>query len=472
MVVTGGRSFTRFRGLLERGGAGDPFAQRVTRHHAGAARGEYVVYWMQAARRVDQNLALALARQEAASRGLPLLVYEALRPDYPGANDRIHRFILEGVADRIREAGAAGLRYAFFLPRTAAEARGVMYRIAARAACVVTDEYPAWMLRDQTRRFIENTGTEVVLVDHNGILPMRSLEKEQYAARQFRDRAHRLFDDHWPGPVMPVACEPWRGEIPFESWDGRDVSAAVERCAVDHSVPAVSSAGTRGEALARVERFIRDRLEGYDALRNRKAAHTSELSPYLHFGLVGTHEVANAVLRADAPARDIDSFLEELVIRRELSFNFCFYNPSYDSIDALPDWARTTLREHRDDRREPLYDSATLESADTHDEVWNLTQRALIETGTIHNYLRMLWGKKILEWSATPREAYRTMIELHERWALDGRDPNTYANVLWCLGKHDRAWGERPIFGKVRYMSSEATRRKVDLDAYARHIGR
>jgi deoxyribodipyrimidine photo-lyase len=179
------------------------------------------------------------------------------------------------------------------------------------------------------------------------------------------------------------------------------------------------------------------------------------------------------VLFSDAPSEDIDAFLEEAVIRRELSFNLCHFRPDHDSLSVLPAWAARTLDAHRNDRRKPIYDYEQMERGETGDDVWNLAQRALVETGRMHNYLRMLWGKRIIEWTTTPEEAHRVMLLLHERWALDGRDPNTHAGVLWCFGKHDRPWApERPIFGMVRYMSSESTRKKVDLRGYERKIGR
>ena len=258
-----------------------------------------------------------------------------------------------------------------------------------RARFVITDEFPT----------LRTPPHATHLVDGNGLLPMRAIPKEQYSAKFFRDKAHKLFEQFW------TACEPPRWSPP-------------------------------------------------PILRNTR------ISPQLHFGHLGIREVVEAVLQRD----DADEFLEQAVIRRELSFNLCFYNPHYDSLDALPQWARQTLDKHRNDRRKPCYSYEELERAETHDEVWNLAQRQLLERGTIHNYLRMLWGKKIIEWSETPEVAHRTMVRLHEVYALDGRDPNTHAGILWCFGKHDRPWApERPIFGTIRWMSSAQTARKMRL---------
>jgi deoxyribodipyrimidine photo-lyase len=467
------QSFLPYRKIVERGGAGDPFEGRIVEHlRPSAPEPSFVVYWAQAHRRIERNLALDFAITKANELGLPVVVYESLRPDYPEANDRIHAFILQGVVRNRDDAARRNLRYLFFLPRSRAESRGALRLLVSKTACLVTDEYPTFILREQTRSFIESSPVSVYTVDHNGVLPMRLFGKEKYSAKFFRDDAHRLLPDRYAAvPNARAKIAPYGGKLPLPDWDEGDIAKAVAACEIDHSVHPVESVGGREEGLRRLDRFITSRLAGYAAKRNREADRTSELSPYLHFGFVGAHEIFERVLLADAPKIDIDAFLEEAIIRRELSFNFCFHRENHRSIDALPEWAQNTLAKHADDRRSPLYTREELERGATYDEVWNLAHAGLLETGTIHNYLRMLWGKKILEWSATAEEAIETMEYLHERYAIDGRDPNTHAGVLWCLGKHDRAWApERPIFGMVRYMSSESTKRKVDLRSYARRV--
>ncbi|MCU1348414.1 MAG: Deoxyribodipyrimidine photolyase [Acidobacteria bacterium] len=436
----------------------DPFAQRVTRVAGDEnPRGEYVLYWAQAARRLRHNLGLEHAVARANALRLPVVVYEALRPDYPCANDRIHSFVLDGVAQNRLDAEARGLRYHFFLPRRREEARGVVRRLASRARLVVTDDYPTFVLRDQTRAFAARTPVALALVDGNGILPMRAMPKEQYAAKQFRDRAYRLVEQHWMHLRDAETRHFFDGELEVDG-----TLHPPSACDIDHSVAPVPLRGGRDAALARLDSFITDGLEGYATLRNRSPRHVSGLSPYLHFGHIGIHEIAERVLGSDAPADDIDSFLEEAVIRRELSFNLCFFNDRHESLAALPDWAKKTLDAHRGDRRKPLYGAAQLEAAQTHDQVWNFAQQQLLRTGTMHGYLRMLWGKKAIEWMATPEEAHAFLVEQHARYALDGRDPNTHAGVLWCFGKHDRPWApQRPIFGMIRYMSSESTMKKL-----------
>jgi deoxyribodipyrimidine photo-lyase len=454
-----------FDGLRRRRPAADPFRLRVTASGEDNPRGEYVLYWAQSARRLRRNPALSYAISMANAAKVPVVVYESIRPDYPSANDRVHAFVLEGVRANRADAMERGLRYHFFLPRTAGEAKGVVARLAKRARLVVTDEFPTSVIATQTKRFIGRSPVSVHLFDGNGILPMRLFEKEQYSAKFLRDRAHRAFAEWWPATDDPEpAIGPFAGELGIPEWDGADPHGAAASCAIDHSVAPVRTRGGRDAALQRLDEFLREGLRGYATQRNRAMKHLSGLSPWLHFGHIGIAEVAERVLESDAPQEDIDSFLEEAIIRRELSFNFCFYNSAYDSLAALPRWAAETLDRHRDDRRKPSYPGEELESASTHDAVWNLAQRQLLSTGTIHGYLRMLWGKKIIEWSGTPEEAHQTMVRLHDRYAIDGRDPNTFAGVLWCFGKHDRPWvPERPVFGTVRWMSSEQTAKKVRL---------
>jgi deoxyribodipyrimidine photo-lyase len=463
--------FLRHRGFLERGGAPDPFRLRVE-SLGGVAnpRGDFVLYWAQAARRIDSNLALDWAIGEANRLGLPVLVYESIRPDYPGANDRIHRFVLEGVAANRMAAERRGVQYAFFLPATGAEAKGRLALLASRARLVVTDDFPTHFLRNQTARFASRAGAPVVALDGNGLLPIRAFEKEHYSARFFRDRAIPMLEELWSPPPGWEPRIRRKVELPFDEWAG-DPATAAASCEIDHSIPAAAVTGGREEAEDRLSRFIQDRLPGYASRGGRRTDGSSGLSPWIHFGQIGIHEVVEQVLFSSAPAEDVEAFLEQAVIRRELSFNLCHFNPRYDSLEALPAWALKTLREHAGDLRRPVWDYDDLESGRTDDPVWNLAQEGLRTFGTIHSYLRMLWGKKIIEWSESPEVAHRAMIRLHEQWALDGRDPNTHAGVLWCFGKHDRPWApERPIFGTIRWMSSEATRRKVDLGAYEKRI--
>jgi hypothetical protein len=392
-----------FRALLSNPGPVDIFAKRVTRSSGVENQnGEFVLYWMQAARRLENNIALRYAREKANESEVPLVVYE---PPYPAPNERIRAFALAGAADNLADARAFGIRYVNDAPDV------------GRSRLVVTDEFPTPAFREQTKQLIASSPVAVHVVDGNGVFPMRAFDKEQYSAKTLRDRARRMFEEYWHPLDEP-----------------------------------------RGSRRA---------LNVLRAMTGR----ASGLSPYLHFGHVGIHEVVAHVLRGAIDDEEAEAFLEQAIIRRELSFNMCFYRDDVDSLSALPDWARRTIDAHRGDRRSPAYTLEELERAATHDPVWNLAQRQLIACGTMHNYLRMLWGKKIIEWSGTPEDALAAMLHLFNEYSFDGRDPNTYAGALWCLGKHDRPWfPERPIFGTLRYMSSESTARKVRLAPIEREV--
>jgi deoxyribodipyrimidine photo-lyase len=464
---------TRFRVLAERRAGPDPWRDRVVRIGGDDnPRGEFVLYWCRTARRMRANLALDFAIDQANRLRLPVVVYESVDMEGPGANDRNHTFVLEGVVPNAHDAAERGLRYHFHLPREPKGAGDALRRIAGRARTVVTDDFPTSTMRGQVAQFAAETPAALWTVDGNGIFPMRSFGREMYAAKFFRDRASRIADECWSRlPELAPTVPFWRGDLETSSYDGTAPQQAAASCAIDHAVPPVSRRGGREQALAQLRLFVDERLDGYADRRNREAAASSELSPYLHFGFVSIHEVALAAYAGGAPAADVDAFLEQAIIRRELSSNLCHYRADHDTLAVLPEWARRALDARRSDRRKPQYDAEALESASTEDPVWNLAQRQLLVEGTIHNYLRMLWGKKIIEWSQTPEEAHALMLRLHARYAVDGRDPNTHAGILWCFGKHDRPWApQRPIFGSIRTMSSLATRRKVDLAACAARV--
>jgi deoxyribodipyrimidine photo-lyase len=454
----------------------DPMQKRIVtlRHGTPRQGARYVLYWMQIHRRAHQNQALNFAIERANALGLPVVVYEGLRPDYDQANDRIHQFIIEGAIDNHTHFVQRGIRYCFYLmPDPQTGNRRAVAQLAQEAALIVTDDFPAFIIPRHNRAIVKQVDCPVYAVDANGVIPIREMKHEEYAARTIRPKIHRLLPAYlWPiREIHPrVKQANLRLNLREEtSLVNAEVPSLLRKTAVDHAVqPSRLYHGGRTEALKRLNLFVSKRLRNYNKGRNISGEHwTSELSPYLHFGHISAMEVALAALEAEAPAECIDAFLEELIVRRELSYNFCHFNPKHATFEALPAWARQTLFAHEKDKRPYVYAPEQFEAADTHDEIWNLSQRELLATGKIHGYMRMLWGKKIIEWSKTPQLALETMIRLHHRYALDGRNPNTYTGILWCFGKHDRAWGpQRPVFGLVRYMSSERTRRKINFEAY------
>ena len=437
--------------------------------------GRYVLYWAQMSRRVESNHALAYAVEMANGLGLPVLFYEGLTCSYPNANDRFHTFLLEGVPALARRLQTRGIGYVFHLRRRQADANDAFYRLAADAAAVVTDDYPVFVTRDHNRSVPGKLTVPYYAVDSSCIVPMGHFRKQEYAAYTIRPKIRKVLDDCLrPVAALRVKCRFTSTLPPLHTIvTDSNIAELVAACEIDHSVPpSTEHRGGRDEAERRLHYFLENNLRRYAKLNREPSAHaTSELSPYLHFGHISSLEVALAVREHAAQHKLIaDEFLEQLIVRRELAFNFARFSPSLDALDALPNWARATLEKYAGDPRDPVYTCEQFERAATHDALWNATQTELLTRGVIHGYYRMYWGKKILEWSATPEEALATMIYLHDRYALDGRDPNTYANILWCFGLHDRPWSERAIFGMVRYMNLEGMRRKTDVGSYIREV--
>ncbi len=456
---------------------------RWLRECSPATGGAYVLYWMQMYLRGRSNAALEEAIRRAKELELPVVVYQGLGRRYPEANARIHRFILECAHDVAADLAERGIPYVFYLER--GEQLRAAVELIEGAALVVVDDFPAFILPRVTEAALAHTdgsGVPVLAFDANGVVPLSVIPDRQYAARTIRPRLHRVLSEHLrPEPEDAAAPDsgeveiPVRGiEEPLRAASDEELAELVAECEIDHDVlPSLRHRGGRRAALERLDAFIEGGLTDYAELNRDPGADVgSGLSPYLHFGCVSPLEVALRVLDADAPEEAIDAFLEQLVVRRELAYNFCRYTwpDKHTTLDELPDWALKTMREHADDERDPTYTFEELEAAGTHDEIWNAAQRELVATGTFHNYLRMLWGKNIIRWSPDYATAQQTMIRLHHRYALDGRNPNTYANILWCFGLHDRAFQETEVLGKLRPMTSRATRRKFDLDPYFERV--
>lgn len=447
-----------------------------TRERAG-----YVLYWSQMNRRVDYNHALAYAAEIANANGLPLLVYEALTCDYPSANDRLHTFILEGVPETEAALRSLGIGYFFYLRSRRPDPNDVLYRLASRAHCVVTDDYPTFIAPRHNASVAGHLTVQYIAVDSSCIVPMSHHEKRNYGAYTIRPKINRVLPSFLKPVELPELRQKWRPDlIPDGVSSLRTVvthgaiPALVAACEIDHTIaPSMEYKGGTREAHRRLDRFLEERLRRYarESSQPSKQA-TSTLSPYLHFGHISALEVALAVRAYAAEHRLIaDEFLEELIVRRELAFNFArFAGRDVESLDVLPDWCKATMARHAGDPRPYLYTPKEFENAETHDELWNAAQCELLFRGTIHGYYRMYWGKKIIEWSPTYEQALCTMIHLHDVYALDGRDPNTYTNILWCFGLHDRPWAERPVFGQLRYMSIEGMKRKTDVAAYIREV--
>lgn len=456
--------------------------------------GEFVLYWMQATHRAHWNFALNFAVERANALALPVLVYHGLRHDYPWASDRLHTFILEGVADLQAAFERRGIQYAFHLdlrrgpgatwpagnreapaagaPPARGEERSPLVALAERAALVVTDVSPTFIFPRQLRALRQKTATPVIGVDSCGVVPLRALDREYATARSIRPVLMAALEHHlWPvGDVEPRVRR--AVALPFEpvAVSREAIPALVAACDIDHAVP--PSAAFRGGTVAareRLQRFLATGLPRYADDRNdpNEPEATSRLSPYLHFGHLSVQEVLLAA-RDAGPAGQYAKFLDETLTWRELAHNFCFHNPRHRTVDAIPAWARQQLADHEADPRPALYDDATLEHARTDSELWNACQRAYLRDGYMHNYLRMLWGKAVLQWTPDAASALRVLEHLNNKYALDGRDPNSYGGIHWIFGKFDRPFYRRPIYGTVRYQSLRAAEGKFDVRAYVR----
>ena len=449
---------------------------------------EYVLYWMIAARRRRSNFGLQRAVEQARALEKPLLVFEPLRADYPWASDRFNDFVISGMADNARSFARAPVRYYPYVEPRPGSGKGLLRALARRACLVITDEFPCFFLPSMVRAAGKAIDVRLEQVDSNGILPLRATDRAFPTAYAFRRHVHATlaenataFPEHDPLGRVRLPRPARLPRTVLSRWPPLSRSALAA-----HRGSGGASAGRRA-----LRRFLAAGLDRYAAMqRHPDAAATSGLSPWLHFGHLGAHEVFLAVtehegwtpgdlVRRERGRRagwglgtNAAAFIDQLVTWRELGLNTATWLPQYDHYDSLPDWARATLAAHAGDPRPWRYTRTQLAAADTHDEIWNAAQRQLVSEGRLHNYLRMLWGKKILEWSRSPREALATMVELNNRYALDGRDPNSYAGIFWVLGRYDRPWGpERPIYGTIRYMSSDATRRKLQLHEYLRRFG-
>ncbi len=475
-----------------------PDRVRVVGEADVSPQGDYVVYWMTAFRRARWNFALDHAIDRAREMGKPLVVLEALRVDYPWASDRFHAFITDGMADNAKAFAGSGVRYYPYVEPEPGAGKGLLREIASRACLIVADDYPAFFL-PQALAAASRLPIRVEAVDSNGLLPMRVADRPfptAYSFRRFLQQQlpQRLdtFPDEDPlrGAKPPAASEPpvavERRWPAAEAGLLRRSTSLAAALPIDHDIGPCALGGAAAAQTA-LDGFLRGGLSRYADDRNHPDLNiTSGLSPFLHFGHISAHEVFMRVADRErwspgrlAPRADgkrsgwwgmspsAEQFLDQLVTWRELGFNMCAQRDDYDRYESLPEWALTTLAQHERDPREHIYNLEDFERARTHNPLWNAAQTQLVWEGRIHNYLRMLWGKKILDWTRSPREALDVMIELNNKYALDGRDPNSYSGIFWVLGRYDRAWGpERPVFGKVRYMSSRNTARKVRASEY------
>ena len=445
------------------------FNPRVTVRRAGTPdpSGRCVVYWMQRAQRALDNPALDVAVAAANALDQPVVIFFAPVPFYPHANLRHYAFLAQGIPDTAARARKRGIGYVL---RRHPEHSLVKFCEEVKASLVVGDENPMREPNHWRELATKKLSVPLWTVDADVIVPSKLLEKEQYAARIIRPRLKARFEQFLEPLRNPKAKVEWEQPRGLKALpDDGSFNLTEDWNGLDRSVqPADSFGGGTAEALKLLREFVSHKLAHYPERHGKPELDgTSRLSPYLHFGHIGPHTVALAVENSDAPRAAKDDFLDQLLTWRELSINFVHFHPLSDSIESAPDWAHRTLAKHAHDQRPVIYSREQLEHAATNDELWNAAQRQMLHAGWMHNYMRMYWAKKILEWSPSPAVAYQTCVYLNDKYFLDGRDPDGYAGIAWSIaGKFDRPWFERPIFGTIRYMSGNAARKKFDADKY------
>ncbi len=472
---------------------------RVLRDGPVRAERDYVLYWMTSFRRARSNFALERAIEHARALKKPLVVFEPLRVAYPFANDRLHTFVLQGMAENQRRFAASPVHYFPFVETEPGEGKGLLEALASSACVLVGDDWPSFFVPSMQAAAAKKLEVRFEVVDSNGLYPMHDTERVFTTAHSFRTHLQKVLPPH----LMAVPREdPLEGlSLPKLAALPRRITwarapkdllaaspAAIAALPLDHSVGAVKMVGGSAAGEARMKRFVEHQLVDYAEARNEPEVDgTSALSPYLHFGHVSTHQLFARMVRQEqwhieklgksiGGSREgwwklsppAEAFIDQFVTWRELGFNMSSHCPeTYQSLDSLPTWAKATIEAHAKDPRPHLYSLQQLERSQTHDPLWNAAMGQLRRTGWFHNYLRMLWGKKIYEWSKSAADALHAMEYLMGKYSLDGRDPISWSGYFWVLGRYDRPWGpERKIFGKLRYMSSDNTAKKFEVKNY------
>ncbi len=439
-------------------------------NHSGAVDGEYVLYWMQQSQRAEENHALEYAIHEAIRQEKMVIVIFSLTENYPDANLRHYTFLLEGLKETKKTLAKRGIQLVFRIGHPVRE----VLDVGQKASMIVCDRGYLKHQRAWRKEVSEIARCPVVQVETDVVIPLEEVsDKAEYAAYTIRPKISRRLDQYLI-PVDEVEVKHPSLRISIEGAELENTKNTLRGLNIDDSIAPVSRVfkGGTSQAKARFDMFLDQHLSRYAAHRNQpKYLDVSCMSPYLHFGQISPLYPALKIKALKSMGDEAEvSYLEELIVRRELAANFVYHNRAYDSLDGLPAWAQKTLADHAKDIREYDYSKSELLECRTHDEYWNAAMKEMILTGFMHNYMRMYWGKKILEWSKTPETAYKIIMDLNNAYFLDGRDPNSYAGAGWIFGLHDRAWPERPIFGKIRYMAASGLERKCDIKGYVKRI--
>jgi deoxyribodipyrimidine photo-lyase len=429
-------------------------------------KGDYVLYWMQQSQRAETNHALEFAIQEANRLKQGVLVAFGLMDDYPEANLRHYTFMLEGLGETQKSLAKRGIKMVV----RKGPPPDIALSLGRKASLLVCDRGYLRHQKQWCTQVARESGCRVVQVESDVIVPVEVVSpKAEYAARTIRPKIHRQLSEYLIN-FRKIAVDQSSLNLNISGLNLTNIKTVLSEMSLDRSVPPVSQILKGGTSKAKkiFKDFLQHRFHQYVDHRNQpQTDNISHMSPYLHFGQISPLYLALQIIKVDDAMQEAkEAYLEEMVVRRELAMNFVNYTKNYDAYKCLPQWAQKTLGEHQKDKRDHIYTRRQLENADTHDDYWNAAMREMRYTGFMHNYMRMYWGKKILEWSKTPQQAFKTTLAINNKYFLDGRDPNSFTGVAWVFGVHDRAWFERPIFGKIRYMAATGLERKCDIRAY------
>ncbi len=434
--------------------------------------GKYIIYWMTHSHRAHFNHGLEFAIKLSNEYKKPLFVYFPVTDKYKFSNIRYYKFMLDGILEAKESIEERNIK---FVIEKVDNIKERVLEISKNSFALITDKAYLKYQRNLQKKIADILDTAVFEVESDVCIPVEiASNRQENFAFEFRRKIYSLLDRFLipPKPKEPkiksVFLDFGINEINLKN--STDILNALN---IDKSVPlSPFFIGGYSQAKKYLKIFIDRKLHKYKDFRNHpELDYQSNLSPYLHFGQISPVEVVLEIL-SEYKQRDenVESFFNELIVWRELARNFCYYNPNYNQYEGIPEWAKQTLEEHRNDKREYIYTLEEFESAKTHDEYWNAAQLELLKTGKMHNYMRMYWCKKIIEWTKDPKEAFDIACYLNDKYELDGRDPNGYAGISWCFGTHDRPWKERKIFGKIRFMSSSGLESKFDIKKYVEKI--
>jgi deoxyribodipyrimidine photo-lyase len=432
---------------------------------------DFILYWMSHSHRAFFNPSLEFAIELSNEYKKPLVVYYPLTDKYNFSNQRYYSFMIDGILEAKQSIEDRGIKFAL---EKVEDVKNRLIHHAQNACCIVTDKAYLKYQRNLSNSIAQSIKIAFFEVESDVCIPIEvASDKKIPYAYLLRNRIHQYLEKFiTPVELIEPSIKSIHREFEFEKIPFKNTKDILNHLNIDKSVSFATFKGGYTEAKKYLKDFINYKLYKYKEFRSHpELDFQSHLSPYLHFGQISPVEVVLEVLSVyNKNDENVDSFFNELIVWRELARNFCYYNPLYNEYEGIPDWAKQTLEDHLNDKRDYLYSLEEFEKAKTHDKYWNAAQEEMLKTGKMHNYMRMYWCKKIIEWTKHPKIAFDIACYLNDKYELDGRDPNGYAGISWCFGTHDRPWQERKVFGKIRYMSESGLKNKFDIELYVKKV--